>query len=48
MISKFFIDRPVLANVMAILFVLAAEDDLPDLARKDWEQRKPSAVVLRR
>jgi 5,6-dimethylbenzimidazole synthase len=25
-----------------------AEDDLPDLARKDWEQRQPSAVVLRR
>src|SRR5436309_8825043 len=24
------------------------EDDLPDLARKDWEQRQPSAVVLRR
>ena len=25
-----------------------AEDDLPDLVRKDWEQRQPSAVVLRR
>jgi 5,6-dimethylbenzimidazole synthase len=25
-----------------------AEDDLPDLARKDWEQRQLSAVVLRR
>jgi 5,6-dimethylbenzimidazole synthase len=25
-----------------------AEDDLPDLARKDWEQRQPSPVVLRR
>jgi 5,6-dimethylbenzimidazole synthase len=25
-----------------------AEDDLPDLARKGWEQRQPSAVVLRR
>jgi 5,6-dimethylbenzimidazole synthase len=25
-----------------------AEDDLPDLARKDWEQRQPSAIVLRR
>jgi 5,6-dimethylbenzimidazole synthase len=24
------------------------EDDLPDLARKDWEQRQPSPVVLRR
>jgi 5,6-dimethylbenzimidazole synthase len=25
-----------------------AEDDLPDLARKGWEQRQPSGVVLRR
>ena len=25
-----------------------AEDDLPDLARKGWEQRQPSDVVLRR
>src|SRR4051812_25097137 len=25
-----------------------AEDDLPDLARKGWEQRQPSGVVLQR
>ena len=50
MISQFFIDRPVLANVLAILFVLIGAvalvrlpiTEYPDLAvRKAWSIQWP-------